>query len=340
MTIEHCLLPALLGLRQAPFHEVKKALAAHGVSARGWRLYADYGDALLAAASRAQRAGHRSQPVLAQALALLRLLAQCETDVPPPFALLASTLDWDLPDDDLAIVPAGVFRAFWKACAAAEYACPQRAGAANTFIRNEIVPCARWYFGSGQHLDPSPSWRNASWSTIRTRWQQALHRMLTSSGHRPARELPGAEWPVFIPRIEYDGLAFQALHNEAALQAEGKRMSNCVGSYANRCRTSMLRVYAITHLRSDRRMGTVSVTEDEPGRWTIDELEGPGNQPAPTWVEHAADAIVRSLADAYHTRPQIRREMEAARARATRTPSDFEQWLGRVLEDVLPTLMA
>lgn len=318
MPTEHRLLPALLDLEDDAFHHVKKALADHGVNARGWRLYADYGDALFAALGQPAGAGRHAQPAPAQALALLHLLARCEMDVLPPSALLASLRSWQLPNDDLALIPTGLFRAFWKACVAVEYSQPQQPDAVAGFIRNEIVPCAQWYFRSGQHIDESPSWRNAPWATLRARWQQAEHEALASRPRKLRGQLPGAQWPVFIPYIEYEGLAFQALHNEAALEAEGERMSNCVGTYAKRCRESMLRVYAITHLRSGERVGTVSVVEKEPGRWEIDELEGPEHESAPAWIEHAADAIVRSLADAHYTHLPVRREMNFCRARIKR----------------------
>lgn len=313
MHTHHHLLPALLAVPQSDLRAIKKALSAEGVNARGWRLYADYGDALFATLGPGWADPRHPQ----RALGLLRLLASCEMDVLPPPELLRSLAHWQLPDDEPACVPVGLFRVFWKACVAVAYKHPQQPNAVDRFVRAEITPCARWYFSSGQHLDASANWRHADWDKVRSRWQQALYEEMTRGTKRPRFALAGAEWPVFIARVACDGLVFQALHNETALRAEGERMSHCVGGYAERCRRSMLRIYAISDQRSGRRVGTVSAAENGPGRWSVDELKGPCNADVAPWVEHAADAVARSLMNAYFTMPAVRHEMNAFR-RATK----------------------
>lgn len=313
MTACHRLLPRLLEAPDANFQQLKQRLGALGVNARGWRLYAEFGDALFAPL--AQGCGGALDG--AQALALLKLLAACEVDVLPPPVLVQSMPLWLLPGQGLDCVPAGFFRALWKACVAAQYGAPAHSKAVQQLVEDEIVPCAQWYFHSGQHLSVHSSWRNASWATVRTRWQEAVHQELTSGRPMGRKRLAAAQWPVFVARVEYQGLVFQALHNSTVLAAEGQAMRHCVGDYADLCQESMLRIYAITEKRSGARVGTVSVQELRPGVWEIDALHGYANAPVPCDVEQATDALVRALDDAFRTQPQVRKEMHLVRSKST-----------------------
>lgn len=328
-------LPELLGLDEPELREIKQALSQRGINARGWRLYADFGDqmfapfdGLLCSAQDAVQADP-----LAQALGLLKLLAACETDVLPPLDLLQSIVDWQLPSHDVTLIPAGLLRALWKACVAVQFAV-EAPLALVRFVRDEVVPCMRWYFHAGMHLEQAASWRNAPWSTICVRWHRAMHAQLTSGQVRRAEPLLGAQWPVFVARVEYQGVVLQVLHNATMLQEEGRALSHCVGGYARLCDGSMLRIYAMTDKRSGERLGTVSMQEKSPGCWLVDELHGPSNMKVSTVVQEAADAMVRSLQDAYECDATIRTQMQEQRARKQSRPCDFLDDLLLMLDEI------
>jgi len=312
MTTCHDRLPFWLDLQGADYRQLRKTLAARGVNARGWRLYADYGDALFEALGQPWVQHEHPFTSAENAVVFLRLLAACEMDVPPPRPLIASLKDWQLPKERLGAIPPPFFRAAWKACAGAEYAQPGSAGAVTDFVREHIVPAARWYFETGQHLDDDPNRLKAGWEHVERgyrEWRREHHRIEAAS---PAP----AQWLLFVPAVEFDGLRFAALGSEAALEAEGLEMMHCVGSYGERCRNEMLRIYAVSEKKSGVRVATLSVMENSPGLWEIDQLKGCYNAPVPQRVTIAALAVVRALEDAYALLPAVRQEMDGCRRAA------------------------
>lgn len=308
--VSHSLLPELLGLENTEFHTIKQALAAHEVNARGWRLYADYGDAIFLRFEDAHREPIPARFRLPALIALLKLLAACEMDVLPPPALLGSIWQWQLPRNDLALIPAALFRTLWKTCIAITYEHDSAAAPLNAFIKDEIIPCMQWYFASGQHRNEDRSWRNAAWSTIRRQWQSALYTQIVTT-RSPATALKGAEWPVFVNRICCDGYVFQALHNSAALVNEGEQMNHCVGNgdYAEYCQTSMTRIFAILDPYWEEHIGTVALSENAPGHWQVDMISGFSNAALPVAVENAAETVASILGDLWYRQPDVRQAM-------------------------------
>jgi hypothetical protein len=289
---------------------LKKALVARGVNGRGWRLYLDYGDAMFEALGRPwvdADAPFSSGP---NAAAFLRLLAACEMDVLPPPLLVRSLRQWHIPGERLASVPPLFLRAAWKACVAADYSGDGSAEHLKRFVDDEVVPLAHWFFATLQHQEPEANLLKAGWPTLK-RLHQEWRREQTLQ--REARSPAPAQWPVFVPAVDWEGLRFVSLASDAALLTEGDRMNHCIGGYGERCRSGMLRAYSVREGKSGTRVATLTVEEVAPGRWKIDAIKGNYNAPVTKRVEEAAAAVLRSLEEAHASLPSTRAEMFRAR---------------------------
>jgi hypothetical protein len=295
---EHSLLPALLDPRRRPDDApdpaaLKAELTRQGVNNRGWRLYADFGDALLAPLARTLVAPERPFAAARNAVDYLCLLQACEMDVPPPPGLAATLAAWDLPGGSLAAVPPGFFRAAWKAAMAAEYAGEETAA----FAAREVVPLARWFFATGLHETAEPGLLKAGWPALCRRRDEWLAR------HSPpaAPMANGDDWDPYLRRVEFGGYVFMALTSAASLAEEGAVMEHCVGSYDDDCRAGEIRIFSVRERKSGQRVATLSVerVERETGMpsWEVGEINGPGNAGVTSRLEVAADAVVRSFAD-------------------------------------------
>jgi hypothetical protein len=289
---------------------LKKALAARGVNARGWRLYLDYGDAMFEALGRPwvdADAPFSSEP---NAAAFLRLLAACEMDVLPPPLLVRSLRHWRIPGERLADVPPLFLRAAWKACVAADYAGDGSGLQLKRFLDDEVVPIAQWFFATQQHRESETNQLKAGWPTLkRLHLEWLLDQMLQRETRSPAP----AEWPVFVPVVEWEGLRMVSLASDAALIAEGHAMNHCIGGYGEDCSSGMLRAYSIRDRKSGTRVATLTVEETAPGRWNIDAINGNYNAPVAKRVEEAAAAVLRALEEAHASLPSTRAEMFRAR---------------------------
>ena len=84
--------------------------------------------------------GQSSRANEINALAFLRLLQACETDVLPPTALLRSMARWHIPEQRLDLVLPAFFRAAWKMCIVGEYTGAQ----IDTLVETRIEPVCQW----------------------------------------------------------------------------------------------------------------------------------------------------------------------------------------------------
>jgi len=268
MFVTHALLPFWLDSAHADEIDLgglKRLLADQGVNGRGWRLYLDYGDALFAPLQNVLVTPKRAIANADNAIAYLRMLQACEMDVLPPPELVASMAQWHLPQVRLALIPPLFFRAAWKACVAAQYADTGIDG----FIGTQVLPLASWYFSSGSYESISDTRLKAGWLTLmrlRREWFIAQ-----------ARTLGEEEWPPILRSYVWDTFRFSALYSEAQLAEEGDSMGHCVGDYADRCRSELLRIYSVRHYKTGRRVATLSATELRTGLWEIDQIKGPYN---------------------------------------------------------------
>jgi hypothetical protein len=300
---------------------LKKTLVARGVNSRGWRLYLDYGDAMFEALGRPwvdADAPFSSGP---NAVAFLRLLAACEMDVLPPPMLVRSLRQWRIPGERLAAVPPLFLRAAWKACVAADYAGDGSATQLKHFVDDEVTPLAQWFFATQQHREPEANQLKAGWPTLERLHQEwGLQQIL----QREARSPAPAQWPVFVPAVEWEGLRFVSLASDAALLVEGDAMNHCIGGYGERCRGGMLRAYSVRDSKSGTRVATLTVEEVTPGRWRIDSIKGNCNAPVLKRVEEATAAVLRSLEEAHASLPSTRAAMFRARRSMSAVENELE----------------
>jgi hypothetical protein len=277
-----------LGDDQEPdLGKLKQALSQRGVNARGWRLCLDYGDDLILPLGGVWfRSGTKIGAK--HAVAYLRLLQACETDIPPNKAFTASMVDWRVPDWDLTRIPVHFFRAAWKASVAADYA------GQSDFIQRELAPLARWFFTTRQYTLLDDHLFKAGWTSIQRRWRQAL---ISQNGLDPL-----SEWDPVIRWAETGAFRFLALDSEEALKAEGEAMSHCILSYADLCRMETRKAYSIRHRKTNARHATVMLREFEGNVWEIDQIKGPGNAEVTPFTLRETYALIRCMEDATRER--------------------------------------
>ncbi len=311
ITIRHHDLPSWIGLRRQgdgryDLGEVKAELARRDVNSRGWRLYLDYGDDLFSPLRGPWIGPHSAHNNLIFAVIWLRLLQRCEMDVPPPPELACSLRDWNFPGDGFGHTPPHFLRAAWKACLAAAFS-GARLG---TFVHEEIVPVARWFFGSGAFRQIDPGQLKAGWNTIcrlYDDWRWEHH-----PGHAPD------EWQPFVRFAEWGDFRFLALTSEAALQAESRAMNHCIHIYGDRCRQGEVRAYSVRERNSSKRLATATMEYSRFRRghcWVIGDIKGRFNEPVSAGICEAAEALCRCYQD-------IPKEFFASRLAAQAASSD------------------
>lgn len=261
---------------------LKQRLAARGVNARGWRLYLDYGDALLEPLDEIWFSPVHPHTNVLNAVDYLKLLQACEMDVPPPLALARSLWQWDIPDLRLSLVPPLFFRAAWKATAAAEYL----GEGDEAYVDGRILPVARWFFRSGFFENADPNLLKAGWSSLERRRAEWL---------ATQRRLGLRDWDLPVRWLEWDAYRFVGLATEADLEEEGAAMSHCVGGYGDNCRETTIRVYSVRSRRSGNRVATLSVAMGRDGTWGVDQLNGPRNADVEAMVWRAVPALLSTL---------------------------------------------
>ena len=259
---------------------IKTVLTQKGVNARGWRLYLDHGDVLFSPLVRHWFATYGSSQKATVATNWLRLLQACEMDVLPPPELVASIAQWRLPGDRLEAIPPLFFRAAWKSCVAAQYTDEGM----EDFIKAQLIPLAQWFFGSGAHQSDDTGRLKAGWESIKRLRHESVAAM--------AQKLGVDEWPPILRKFEAGAYRMLALTSECQLMEEGEEMGHCVGTYADNCRYSPLRIFSVRYKKTDTRVATLSIKEASPGSWTIDQLKGPENAEVDPLLWREADALL------------------------------------------------
>jgi hypothetical protein len=241
---------------------LRKALSSRGVNSRGWRLYVDNGDALFLPL----REIYQDDAVCTNkgvfAATWLKILQACEMDVLPPVWLVASIFRWGIPEQKIENLPPLFLRAAWKACNAAEYA----GESVVELVDTVIVPVARWYFSTGQHIEPNVNLLKAGWTSLENRFREVTI-------VRPTQSLPPApEWPIPLRR-------------------------HCIGSYGNRCRRSSLRAFSVRLRKTGNRIATLTVIFSD-GVWKLDAISGLENSDVDDRIIQATDGLLRSMDEA------------------------------------------
>ncbi len=260
---------------------IKTILTQHGVNARGWRLYLDYGDALFAPLAAHWFKRHGKGREGAVATHWLRLLQSCEMDVLPPPELVASMSQWQVPGNQLDAVPPLFLRAAWKSCAAAQYS----VDGIDAFIKAELIPIAQWFFGSG-------TYKAADAGRLKSGWE-SLKRLRRESVTVEARKLGPDEWPPILRKFESGAYRMLALTNESQLVEEGEQMDHCVGTFGDHCRFETLRIFSVQYKKTGLRVATLAIKETQPGAWIVDQIKGPGNSDVDPFLWREVDALLQ-----------------------------------------------
>jgi len=137
------------------------------------------------------------------------------------------------------------------------------------FIEFQVIPMAFWFFSSNSFESIDDIRFKAGWpSLMRLRREWFIAQACT---------LGDEEWPPILRSHVWDTFRFTALHSESQLIEEGHIMGHCVGSYADRCRGELLRIYSVRRHKTGMRVATLSAREVRTGYWEIDQIKGPRN---------------------------------------------------------------
>ena len=296
---------------------VVRLLKERGVSSGSWPLYLIYGDGLLQALGSPFIDTTRPDETIQNTITFLNLIHTLDMNktMLPPQALVESIKHWNLPNNNLEVIPHRFFYALCIACTASEYVAPKRHQTMDRFIERKLLPIIRWYFSTGQHLIPNESAAGAlaPWLFLEEDYRKWRSReRLDAEQKSPAP----ADWPPFIESFELGNFRFVALASHLALELESKEMSHCIRTYARKCFKGMLRAYSIRNTRTGERIATCTVLETVPGHWNLEDLRGDRNQEVDADVRHAAIALLRAYERYYQTQADGRRLIDEWRARS------------------------
>lgn len=263
---------------------LRAVLAAHGVSARGTRLYLDYGDRLFAPLGPAWIQRHDCARSRASAIAWLRLLQGCEMDIAPPPAFARAIAECCRPKAELGNVPVALFRAAWRGWSQASYS----GQSAADFVHDELKPVFRWALHRQQKHGLDPNQVRRGWAWLRKAWQDdcRLH----------ALPPPQREWAAACPDAIFKSVRLIPLTSEAALIDEGEVMAHCIAGYfLPNCLGKNAQVYSARDPKTLERLATVALVVGDDGSWVIDDVKAKSNRDAAPDVHAAAKALVATI---------------------------------------------
>ena len=274
---------------------LKQALAMNAISGRGWKFYAEYGDALFRPLGSYWIRRQDPEGSLANALDYLRLLMGCETSLAPPKELVASLQDCNLLDDSIARMPVAIFRGAWSALIQSLYLKVD----ATSFVREEFVPAMQWYFAQSAVQQRELVRGKGSWHTLRRSWAAYARSTALPSGP--------VEWSTPVAKARIGDLIFIPLRSESMLADEGKAMRNCVVILAEFCRSGSMRVFSLRDGATGRRVATLSINARSDA-WELGDLKGPSNMPPEPDVVCATSRFIELLGRCVSARSQTGRQ--------------------------------
>jgi len=243
-----------------PVRALRQALVAHGLSGALWRDLVRHH--LADARSLFERLG--PQAVLAH----LRLASAIGEPLPfngpaaewvAQFQIQSGTKPWHLVAARWSLSTALAVKLVREGLQRLE------AGTFTAFIEEELLLVAQFndQLGSGA--------ARARWSTLLRR---ARHAEATAESERRAEN---QHWDSGMSTLEFAGMTITALSDGVALWREGLRMHHCVGEYAERCLSDVVRVF---HLDAGdgTRGWTLALRADGEGGWEVSDLRGLQNE--------------------------------------------------------------
>lgn len=262
--------------------KLKNCLRHLGMSSRTFKLYAEYGDALIRALGSRWLSPDQPEESLANAIAYLRLLNGCELDIAPPRELVAAMQNCIPSGEPISAIPVAVFRGAWRALAQAEY----RGVSASAFIEDEFIPVISWWFTKRASVELDHLQAKSGWPWLRGRWTEA----------RKRRSLPpkGTEWSAPLRSAEVGHLRFLPLRSLSALRDEGEVMRHCVADLADCCRKGCIHVFSVRDARTLERVATLAL-QGRGSTWTVVDLKGEENATPDESVVRAVLSFVRCV---------------------------------------------
>ena len=267
-----------------PLADLHALCAAHGLRPATWRYLVRHGVRWLRPVWRAM--GNRRR--VTATLAVLRAFAAAGHPPPPPAREMRAWLEFahepEFGDDFLGLPPAVT-----AACFAAARSPAARHDEA---LRADIRLALRWGHALRPQLDKPQ--RRAGWPWVR---RQALAWQRRARPGGPGHYTEGdARWAAPLPGYEAAGFQARALISAEELVDTGLAFHNCLADFADACRMGGTHVFVIrnTLLRRDvavAALGRVSTG----GRWLLQDLKGPCNQP----VSGALTAFAHGLLQAF-----------------------------------------
>lgn len=246
---------------------IKSVLTRLGVNQRGWRMLLNFGELLFAPLQGALMHERRPLAAIENLAAFLRLVQQCEMDVPPPPELSRAWahMKYPSPADDLCEVPVGLFRAAWIETVRRQY----RGGTLRELLENELPAVLDWYFRADQVRVLDCNQLRSPWAWFRQRQQEWRERCT----HRRYLD----EWvPMLTHPVERQGLRVIELLAAQAVIDEAQVMRHCIDAYTDACESDDYRVFSIRHVGTGERVATFGIFEYEE-RWVIEDVRGQNN---------------------------------------------------------------
>lgn len=263
---------------------LRAALAAQGVSARGARLYLDYGDRLFAPLGPAWIQRHDCARSRTSAIAWLKLLQACEMDIAPPPAFVRAIAACCQPKAGLGSVPVALFRAAWRGWSQASYGGQPAAD----FVRDELTPVFLWALRRHETHGLDPNQARRGWAWLRKAWQDDCRLR--------ALPPPRREWAAVCPDATFKGVRLIPLTSEAALADEGEVMAHCIADYFwSNTLGKDAQVYSARDPRTLERLATVALVRGDDGKWGLDDVKAKSNRDAAPAVHTAAQALVATI---------------------------------------------
>lgn len=276
----------------ADLGDLKTALSRLGVNQRGWRLLLSYGETIFSPLEGSLINYRRPLASLENLSVYLRLLQQCEMDVPPPPALVQA---WgamkypDGPDLHLMDVPVGLFRASWLECVRRQY----QGTSEREFLDMQLPLVVDWFFRAGQHQGLGTQQLRRNWDWFWSRYARWAELCRHSFDHV-------RDWASLLGRASVvRGVLVVELTSADAIREEGRVMHHCVADCIEGCRAGRYRVFSLRVPRTGERLVTLGVTKDEgEDEWWMEDCRGEDNADAETDLLDAAADVVDMCTDA------------------------------------------
>lgn len=266
--------------------ELKAALGRLGVNQRGWRLLLNYGETLFSPLEGSLINYRRPLASLENLSIYLKLLQQCEMDVPPPPALVQAWGAMKYPDGlDLHLmdVPVGLFRASWLECVRRQY----RGTGERDLLDMHLPLVVDWFFRTGQHKWLDAQQLRSNWDWFWSRYARWTELCMHNFDHV-------RDWASLLGKASVvRGVLVVELTSAAAIREEGRVMRHCVADCIEACRAGLYRVFSLRVPLTGERLVTLGVTKDEgDDEWWFEDCRGEDNADAETdLLDVAADVV-------------------------------------------------